>query len=137
MLQKILAYQYRAEIWIFGIGLRKNELWLGKTHRQTSIPIKKKTKRVSYIHNIFTFLIFTWQIHENSALRHIFYIVAYIFLSRESDQSAITSLLKTCRPSCISHENGGIPLSVFFNDTTSKLAGLSSTFSLERQAGKL
>ena len=45
----------------------------------------------------------------------------FMLLSRESDHSAVTSTLKSCRPPVL--------LSVFPNDTTSKLAGLFSTLS--------
>ena len=51
----------------------------------------------------------------------------FILLSRESDQCAVTSLL---RPSLdrLPHQDGGIPLSVFPYGTTSNLADLYSQF---------
>ena len=48
----------------------------------------------------------------------------FILLPRESDQSVVTSSLRSCEPFCLPHQDGGIPQSAFPNCTTSKLTGL-------------
>ena len=54
----------------------------------------------------------------------------FILLSQENDQCAVRAPLGVASHICLPHQDGGIPLSAFPNDT-SKLAGLFYTLSLQ------
>ena len=60
-------------------------------------------------------------------------LVSCIFIlpSRESDIKALYELAYELLAICLPHQDGGIPLSAFPNGTTSKLARLFSTLSLQ------
>ena len=70
----------------------------------------------------------------NSYREYVFlyrYLVAYfILLSRKSDQCAVRARLGVANI-CLPHQDGVIPVYAFPNGTTSKLAGLFSTLSLQ------
>ena len=68
------------------------------------------------------------------------YLVAFLSSFHWKRSKRCNELAYELKAICLQHQDGGIPLSAFSNDTTSELDGLFSTLSLhnaEHQAGKL
>ena len=94
----------------------------------------------------------TWSRHKDSALLYstlqrkqlllieaianslthfmFFFSCICILLSRENDQCALRARLRVASHVSTTHQGGGIPLSAFPNDTSSKLDGLFFTLFL-------
>ena len=58
------------------------------------------------------------------------HVVAYLSSYHEKAINALHELAKELPANCLSHQDGVIPLSVFPNGTTSKLASLIFTLTL-------